>query len=272
MITPSANDTIVLSNILKQLQEVSFMLWEKGWAESNAGNISVNISEEIKQNDITFSLKDPQPLRQSYPKLENQTFLITGTGKRMRDIPENPLESLCLIHIPEEADRFYFSADTSFCTAPSSELPAHLLIHDTIARHQSGQKVIFHTHPNELIALTHKPDLETERDFDRILLSMLPETAVFIPEGVGYVPYIMTGTEELAKASAEAFKKHRVVIWEKHGCLATGTDVFEAFDLVDLINKSAQIYFTCRSGGYDPEGLSDDQVDDLKTLIKDINR
>jgi rhamnulose-1-phosphate aldolase len=262
----------VPSNILNQINEVASMLWEKGWAEGNAGNISVNISDQIEKPGRSFKIKDPRHLGQTYPELADQTFIITGTGKRMRDIPRNPMESLCLIHIPEQTDRFYFLDDTMFCTNPSSELRAHLLIHNTIARHHPGQKVIFHTHPNDLIALTHKKDLATQQDFDKILRSMHPETAIFLPEGVGYVPYFATGTEELAKASAEAFEKHRVVIWDKHGCLSTGRDVFEAFDLIDLVNKSAQIYFLCINGGYDPEGLSEAQIEDLKERFKDFNR
>jgi len=261
-----------LSNILKQISRAALMLWEKGWAESNAGNISVNISEQIVISEIELRTDNPEPLVRACPELANQTFLITGTGKRMRDIPGNPSESLCFIHISEDADKYYLIADESFCSAPSSELHAHLLIHNTIAIHWPGQKVIFHTHPNELIALTHRPDLITQQDFSRLIMSMHPETTIFIPEGIGFVPYLGTGTEELAEESAKEFEKHRVVIWDKHGCLAAGKDLFDAFDLIDLANKAAQIYFMCRKGGYEPEGLSGDQIDDLKKRFKQITK
>ena len=44
-------------------------------------------------------------------------------------------------------------------------------------------------------------------------------------------------------------------MWEKHGVFAVDTDVMSAFDQVDVLNKSAQIY--------EPEGMSDEQMQEL---------
>ena len=53
-------------------------------------------------------------------------------------------------------------------------------------------------------------------------------------------------------------------MWEKHGVCAVGPNVMEAFDQVDVLNKSALIYEAARNMGFVPEGMSDAQMDELK--------
>ena len=45
---------------------------------------------------------------------------------------------------------------------------------------------------------------------------------------------------------ADAAEGHDVVLWEKHGVLAVDTDIIEAFDQIDVLNKAAQIYLLSR--------------------------
>jgi rhamnulose-1-phosphate aldolase len=97
---------------------------------------------------------------------------------------------------------------------------------------------------------------------------MHPEVKVVIPEGAGFVPYRLPGSDELGEATAKTFKNRRVVIWEKHGAVAAGKDASEAFDLIDTLNKSAQIYLACRAAGYKPEGLSAKRIKALEKLSR----
>ena len=97
---------------------------------------------------------------------------------------------------------------------------------------------------------------------------MHPETIVMVPEGAGFLPYMLPGSPEIADATLKKFENHNVIVWEKHGCFAIGRDVFEAFDLIDTLDKSAQIYFQCRAAGHDPEGLSEEKIAGLKELSK----
>jgi len=82
-----------------------------------------------------------------------------------------------------------------------------------------------------------------------VLLKMHTETAFFIPEGIGYVPMVEQGSLALAKATLKSLQNHKIVLWEKHGCLATGKDVHEAFDRIDLMAKAAKIYLLSRGLG-----------------------
>ena len=50
----------------------------------------------------------------------------------------------------------------------------------------------------------------------------------------------------------------------KHGVLAVGKDPVEAFDMIDILNKSAQIYLRARAMGFVPAGLTPEQMEELK--------
>ena len=86
----------------------------------------------------------------------------------------------------------------------------------------------------------------------------------FCPRGLGIVPYMMPGSVELAEATIRSIdENYDVVLWEKHGVFAVGDDIMEAFDMVDTLVKSAQIYQDARSMGFVPEGMSPQQLKDL---------
>jgi rhamnulose-1-phosphate aldolase len=93
---------------------------------------------------------------------------------------------------------------------------------------------------------------------------MHSESIVAIPQGVGLIPYTLPGTEELAQATATSLVDHCMVIWEKHGCLAAGVDVLDAFDVIDVVAKVARIFFYCAAGGFTPQGLTQPQLEELK--------
>ena len=53
-------------------------------------------------------------------------------------------------------------------------------------------------------------------------------------------------------------------MWEKHGVLAVDTDILNAFDQVDVLNKAAQIYVSARNMGFEPDGMTDAQMTELR--------
>ncbi len=56
-------------------------------------------------------------------------------------------------------------------------------------------------------------------------------------------------------------------MWEKHGVVAVDTDIMNAFDQVDVLNKSAQIYIAASNMGFEPEGMTDCQMDELARVF-----
>ncbi|MDP4188156.1 MAG: rhamnulose-1-phosphate aldolase [Bacteroidota bacterium] len=256
-----------VKKLIFEVAELAEYLWQKGWAERNAGNISVNINHLIPKDLDDLENYPLFPLSETYPELAGSYFFVTGTGKRMRDLAKNPLKNAALIRISERGNQYHIISQNEKNTAsfrPTSELPSHLAIHQLMAQRKSPYKVIIHTHPNELVALSQSPIYKQEDTLNKILWGMHPETYIVVPKGVGVVPYHTPGTEEIAKATLEKLDKHDVVLWEKHGVFAVGENVFDTFDMIDTLSKSAQIFFICKNAGYEPEGLTDEQLLDLK--------
>jgi rhamnulose-1-phosphate aldolase len=253
--------------VIAEMAEVAQFLWDRGWAEKNAGNMSVNITDLLDEttpglfNASTYTL-----FQVPYYHLKGNTFILTGTGTRMRDLARNPEENICLIRISETGIGYqkYCGDHVDPKLQPTSELPTHLGVHDMFVAQRRESKVLVHTHATEIIALTQNPLFSSKENVNRMLWGMHPENVLFIPGGVGFLPFTLPGTEKIAQVTLKEFESHDAVIWEKHGILSAGKNISEAFDTIDLAVKAAKIWFSCRNAGFDPEGLSEKQIEEIR--------
>lgn len=253
-----------LKKIIDDIAEVAGYLWKRGWAVGSAGNISVDVTELISQKGKNFRRFPKIPLKVAESELSRRCFLVTATGSRFRELAREPKGSLLLVSIAGRLDGYScLWGGKGPESRPTSELLAHLKIHGFLRRNNCPQKVVLHTHPSHLIALTHLKDYGQD-SFNRFLWSTHVGTKLFLPKGVGMAPYCREGSEELAEVTVNLLKNHRAVLWEKHGCVTIGADVFEAFDLTDILEQEAEIFFICKGAGYEPEGLSREQRAELK--------
>ena len=245
---------------------VAGFLWERGWAVKNGGNISVDITGEVGVNTSKLNRFPYKRLARSYSGLSQMSLLITGAGTRMRDVKNDPFNNLCIIRFSNDGDGYHIIYDDIFNSnlIPTSELPTHLAIHELLKKQGGKQKAVLHTHPDELVALSLIPDFSKESRLNKILFSTQPESVIANPNGVGLVQYILPGTEQLAEKTVASLQHHPIIMWRKHGCIAVGKDVQEAFDLLDVMNKSAKLFFLCREAGYTHQGLTEQQVEELK--------
>jgi len=254
-----------LERIVEAVRDVAQHLWDKGWAESNAGNISVNVTEYLSDAPTDLDHFPLTHMEQSYPSLSGCSFLISGAGTRMRDLARRPAENACILRMADDAFSYDViwggGAETGF--RPTSELASHLSLHQFLLQQETSARAVVHTHPTELIALTHTSEYNDEDVLNRALWAMLPEVKILIPEGIALVPYQVPGSEAIAQATVNALPGHRIALWEKHGCLAIAPTATEALDLIDTANKAAQIFLTCRSAGFTPEGLTASQIQGL---------
>ena len=134
---------------------------------------------------------------------------------------------------------------------------------DYLISNGSGYKAAIHTHPIDLVAMTHNPAFLKKDVLSHLLWSMIPETKAFCPKGLGIVPYKLPSSIELADATLEQLKEYDVVMWEKHGVCSVSENVMEAFDMIDTLSKSAQIYLTAKSMGFEPDGMTDEQMKEM---------
>ena len=221
-----------LREVIEQVAEVTGYLWQKGWAERNGGNITVNITEFADAEMAALPALAPAlPIGKTLPNLRGKFFYVKGTGKRMRDLARQPMQNGSVIRICPDCASYEIIADLP--VMPTSELPRFL-------------------RPGEMT---------------RVLWSMIPETLAFAPLGIGIVPYKLPGSVELADATLEQIKEHDVVLWEKHGTVAVGTDIMDAFDQTDVLCKAANIYMCARSMGSEPDGMTPEAIREVQQVF-----
>ncbi len=177
-----------LAKEVNKVAEVAGYLWQKGWAERNGGNITVNITEfvddEIRQMKPISEVKS---IGVTLPYLKGCYFYCKGTNKRMRDLARWPMENGSVIRI----------------------------------------------------------------------------TKAFCPRGLGIIPYKLPSSVELAEATIKELQDYDVVMWEKHGVFAVDCDAMQAFDQIDVLNKSALIYIAAKNMGFEPDGMSQEQMKEM---------
>ncbi|MDR0940388.1 MAG: rhamnulose-1-phosphate aldolase [Mediterranea sp.] len=255
-----------LAGEVNKVAEVAGYLWQKGWAERNGGNITVNITEFVDDEMRRLPpLDGAKPIGATLPHLRGCYFYCKGTNKRMRDVARWPMANGSIIRITDDCAGYVIIADQP--VAPTSELPSHLSVHNYLISRGSPYKASLHTHPIELIAMTHTPKFLEKDVATNLLWSMIPETKAFCPRGLGIIPYKLPGSVEMAEATISELADYDVVMWEKHGVFAVDTDVMQAFDQVDVLNKSAQIYIAARGMGFEPDGMTAEQMKEMSVAF-----
>jgi len=248
---------------VSRIAEVAGYLWQKGWAERNGGNITVNVTEYVDDAMRALpAISEARPIGKTLPHLAGCWFYCKGTGKRMRDLARDPMGNGSIIRITDDCAHYEIVADQP--VAPTSELPSHLAVHDYLLAKGSPYRASLHTHPIELVALTHSKKWLKKDAATRMLWSMIPETKAFCPRGLGMVPYMLPSSVELAEETIKVIDEdYDVVMWEKHGVFAVDVDIMDAFDQVDVLNKAAQIYIAAKNMGFEPDGMTDAQLRDM---------
>ena len=251
-----------LSSEVEKIAEVAGYLWQNGWAERNGGNITVNVTEYADEEMKAMpAISDVKQIGVTLPALKGCYFYCKGTGKRMRDLARRPMENGSIIRILDDCASYVIIADNE--VMPTSELPSHLTVHAHLIETGSPYKATVHTHPIELVAMSHNRKFLAKDVLTNILWSMIPETKAFCPLGLGVVPYELPGSNTLANATLRELEYYDVVLWEKHGVFAKGLDVMDAFDQIDVLSKSAKIYISSKCMGFEPEGMSQEQMAEM---------
>ena len=200
------NNRPALKEEVDKIAEVAGYLWQNGWAERNGGNITVNVTElvddEIRQMP---AISEPIKIGVTLPQLKGCYFYCKGTGKRMRDLARRPMDNGSVIRILDDCASYVIIADNA--VMPTSELPSHLTVHAHLIESGSPYKATVHTHPIELVAMSHNKAFLGKDVLTKILWSMIPETKAFCPLGLGIVPYTLPGSNELADAQMAEMTK-----------------------------------------------------------------
>ncbi len=253
---------------ITQCSRIAGYLWQKEWAERNAGNISINFSDFYSPEEGL--LKDAIYVEHKLPlEAAGMTVFITGTGCYIRSLIDSPEQAACVLQVAEGATGYHIiHGGDAEGFRPTSELISHIKIHQYLVESSSTHRALLHTHPLELIVLSHNSELfNDEAMLNQKLWRMCPEIRMFVPKGVACCPYELPSSVDLADATLGFLPARDVVLWEKHGALATGEDVERAFDYLDVANKGAKMYLMAKAAGFEPAGLSDSQIKGLEIFV-----
>ncbi len=236
-------------------------MWQKGWAEANGGNISLRLKPE--KLDSLNGLKPKSkwfPLALSLPGLASERFLVSGTGKYLRNITLFPEKNVGVIELDHHGAAYRMLWGFEDDGRPTSELEAHLRSHEVIKTASGDVKhAVIHTHAPHLIALTYVLKLDTPT-LTKLLWQSHAECVVGFPDGIEFIPWMMAGSTEIATATANALRRRPLAVWQFHGVFGTGRNLDAAFGLIDMAEKAAQIYLLSRSAGGITCALTTDQL------------
>ena len=224
------NNVLPFRNLILRISKVAKVIHQQGWAEANAGNISIRISDMLKLFIKQIGLYN------SYPCQE--WFLVSRTGSRFRDMLDEPEN--CLMIIGENNKEYYFPEDAK----PTSEWLCHLKLHNI--NKNTNLSCILHTHPTEVIAFSDTSffqDCKTNSQrLNQYLFTILPEIKLFLPKGIAVADYAPAGSSKLADLSYKFIQDKQALIWEKHGLLVLSDNPDNALDLTEVINKTAKLW------------------------------
>lgn len=251
-----------LEDLLEMMGEAGRHLAEIEASEGAAGNLSVCLRWKLEPR-TGFPLMDEIKLPQAVPELAGATFLVTGSGRRLREIIDDPTANIACIVVSAggETGKLYTSSHRRF-ERVTSEFNSHLAVHyDQILSSGTNFHAVVHAQPLHLTYLSHITRYQDEGYLNTHLLRWQPETIVNLPEGIGFIPFCIPGSNELMAANVESLRTHRVVIWSKHGVMArSDVSVKRAADRVEYAETAAKYEYLNLSAGEVGEGLSADEI------------
>ncbi|WP_242341149.1 MULTISPECIES: class II aldolase/adducin family protein [Anaeromyxobacter] len=118
----------------------------------------------------------------------------------------------------------------------STELRMHLAAYAA----REDVAAVVHAHPVTAVALT-VAGIPPPND-------LVPEAAVTLGE-IAVAPFATPGTDEVPASLAPLWPRHDVVLLERHGALALGRTLDEAFDRMETLERVARVALVARLAG-----------------------
>lgn len=251
-----------VGQLLKEMGDVGKRLSEIGATEGAAGNLSVCVRETLEVREH-FPVLTPIELPVPAPELRHATLLVTGSGRRLREIADSPTANLACIVVDFDGrtGRMFTSPDAKFKRV-TSEFNSHLAVHhDQMRSRPVHLQAVVHAQPRHLTFLSHIEKYQDEAYLNSRLLRWQPETILNMPEGIGVLPFLLPGSIHLMIETMLSMREHRVVIWSQHGVMTRADgSISHALDLVEYAETAAQyetlnLYAGEASHGIDPAHL-----------------
>lgn len=252
-----------------ELDELAAMIGEAGRrlseieaSEGAAGNISVYIGWEIDPRR-RFPIVETIDLPEAVPELAGKALLVTGSGRRLREIKEDPSANLGFVVVaPDGRTGMLHTSPRRLFQHLTSEFNSHLAVHrDQVRLTHTNFDALIHAQPLHLTYLSHIPRYQDEAYLNQHILRWQPETIVNLPEGVGVIPFLLPGSPDLMAANVRSLRKHRVVAWGQHGAMArSDQSVKRAADRIEYAETGARYEYMNLINHEMGQGLSPENI------------
>ncbi|MFN7252301.1 MAG: rhamnulose-1-phosphate aldolase [Anaerobacillus sp.] len=254
---------VLSAQFIQDMMKTTANLYRLGWDERNGGNISYLLREEevtpyLDINDVKRTVK----ISFNAKEIAGSYFIVTGSGKYFKNVIDEPEGNLGIIRIGQDGTSVDILWGFVGGAVPTSELSSHLMSHIERLKVDTEHRIVMHCHATHLIGMTFTHELD-EALFTKTLWEMCTECIVVFPDGVGLIPWMVPGTDQIGQSTADKMKTTRLVIWPHHGIFGTGTTMDETFGLIETAEKAAEVYtIVCAQGGK-KQTITDQQLKDL---------
>lgn len=240
---------------IRSLINIGNMIWQRGWAEANAGNVSfrfpcccgfmtgmnlLSIGQQLTgKPDFDFTLYD--------------WYLVSATGSRYREIEKRRFGNFVLVMqlTPTRANGYTFENAPLYAyppdRKPTSEWRTHHAVQVWLRKHHREDNVVLHAHSTDWITIGNLPEYTANPE--QLMIDVrrcLPELDIYFPAGIALAPYAAPGSDELCAVTLDAIEHSNIIIWQKHGVFITAKGFDAAFDYLEIISKAAAVYLQLR--------------------------
>lgn len=236
------------------------------WHERNSGNMTYRLNdEELAQATPYFNVTDRKydlPMDVSY--IAGDVFLATGSGKYFMNALVDTEEVVGFCRVCADGKSYEIVWGFVNDNMPTSELPAHLLIHQQLKQADEGNRTVYHCHPTHLNIMTYVNDYDSY-EFTAKLWHYATEASVFLPKGVGLLKWMMPGSVEIGEASSEMLKEFNIICWVHHGVFAAGPTPDQTLGAVHVAEKAAEVY--CKVNSMNLPEINSIKKDEIVNLL-----
>lgn len=251
-----------LGETLASMGEAGRRISEIDAAEAGAGNISVYLGWEIEVRR-RFPLEEQIALPCPAPALAGGTLLVTGSGRRLRQIVADPEACVAALRVHDDGrTATMFTSPRRLFATLTSELNSHLGVHeDQVSRRGIDFQAVVHAQPPHLTYLSHIPEYRDDETLNRRLLRWEPESIVALSQGIRVLPVFVPGSQQMMDANVAGLREAEITLWSKHGVMArSDLSVTRAVDRIEYAETGAKYEYMNLAAGGHAEGLSLEEI------------
>lgn len=254
-----------IEELLEMIGQAGYRMAEIEASEGAAGNISLCVRWPVEVH-AHFPVAEQIDLPQRVPELAGATLIVSGSGRRLREIIDEPVAHLACIQVNEggQTGMLWTSSRRRFSHV-TSEFNSHLAVHyDQVCFRGAEFSSLVHAQPLHLTYLSHIPRYQDFHYLNTHLLRWQPETIINLPEGIGVIPFCVPGSSALMVENVKSLREHRIVVWAKHGVMARSEiSIKRAADRAEYAEAAAKYEYLNLAAGELAEGLSAEEIREI---------